>query len=223
MSNINNIVSDRRTSTFKIVDNNGDDILEINASNEVKIGRVGNKTTLVNAAGFLTVGGLYAGISDGVVINNTVEQSVLPTSGVGSLTVPANRFQVGDSFHCVVAGNCVFDKDDTIQIKLKENGNILAQTPVFDLEGAQSGDNAFEIEIDFTIRSIGATGSIATNFDFTYNKSGVDSKDFRGTRAMDVQSIDTTVSSTLDITVQFPTNVTPSSLQTRLFRLQKVY
>jgi len=180
-----------------------------------------NNVSSIN--GLTPQGGVYSGTSDGVVINNTTEQSVLPASGVGSLTIPANGFSVGDCFHCVVAGDCSFDKDDTIQIKLKENGSILAQTPVFDLEDAQAGDNAFEIEIDFTIRSIGATGSIATNFDFTYNKTGVDSKDFRGTRAMDVQTIDTTVSSTLDITVQFPTNITPSSLQTRLFRLQKVF
>ena len=185
-----------------------------------------DNNNIINVAGInnlTAVGGVYAGTSDGTLINNTVEQSVLPGSGVGSLSIPPNGFAVGDCFHCVVAGDCVFDKDDTIQIKLKENGNILAQTPIINLEDAQAGDNAFEIEIDFTIRSIGALGSIATNFDFTYNKDGVESKDFRGTRAMDVQPIDTTVSSTLDISVQFPTNVTPSSLQTRLFRLQKVY
>ena len=180
-----------------------------------------NNVSSIN--GFTPQGGVYSGTSDGVVINNTTEQSVLPTSGVGILTIPANGFSVGDCFHCVVAGDCSFDKNDNIQIKLKENGSILAQTPIFNLEDAQSGGNAFEIEIDFTIRSIGVGGSIATNFDFTYNKDGVDSKDFRGTRAMDVQTIDTTVSSTLDITVQFPTNITPSSLQTRLFRLQKVF
>ena len=185
-----------------------------------------DNNNIINVAGInnlTAVGGVYAGTSDGTLINNTVEQSVLPGSGVGSLSIPPNGFAVGDCFHCVVAGDCVFDKDDTIQIKLKENGNILAQTPIINLEDAQAGDNAFEIEIDFTIRSIGALGSIATNFDFTYNKDGIESKDFRGTRAMDVQPIDTTVSSTLDISVQFPTNVTPSSLQTRLFRLQKVY
>ena len=180
-----------------------------------------NNVSSINS--FTPQGGVYSGTSDGIVINNTTEQSVLPASGVGSLTIPANAFSVGDCFHCVVAGDCSFDKDDNIQIKLKENGNILAQTPIFNLEDAQAGDNAFEIEIDFTIRSIGASGSIATNFDFTYNKDGTDSKDFRGTRAMDVQTIDTTVTSTLDITVQFPTNITPSTLQTRLFRLQKVF
>jgi phage gp45-like len=184
-----------------------------------------NNNNIINVSGingFTPVGGIYAGTSDGTLINNTTEQSVLPGSGVGSLTIPANTFQVGDSFHCVVAGDCSLENKDEIQIKLKENGNILAQTPVFEVEDANVGGNAFEIEIDFTIRSIGATGSIATNFDFSYNKDGTDSKDFRGTRAMDVQPIDTTVASTLEITVQFPTNVA-SSLQTRLFRLQKVY
>jgi hypothetical protein len=187
---------------------------DVNSVNNLQVASINNLTPQ---------GGVYSGTSDGVVINNTTEQSVLPTSGVGILTIPANGFSVGDCFHCVVAGDCSFDKDDNIQIKLKENGNILAQTPIINLEDAQAGGNAFEIEIDFTIRSIGASGSIATNFDFTYNKDGIDSKDFRGTRAMDVQTIDTTVSSTLDITVQFPTNITPSSLQTKLFRLQKVF
>jgi hypothetical protein len=193
-------------TSSKNIDMNNNDIENVNSIN-----------------GLTAVGGVYAGTSDGTLIDNTTEQSLLPLSGVGSLTIPANGFSVGDCFHCVVAGDCSFDKADTIQIKLKENGSILAQTPVFALEDAKGANNAFEIEIDFTIRSIGATGSIGTNFDFTYNKTGLDSKDFRGTRAMDVQPIDTTVSSTLDVTVQFPTNVTPSTLQTRLFRLQKVY
>jgi hypothetical protein len=209
------ILLNSATNTIDILNND----LNMNNNNINNV----NNLNVSSINNITPVGGLYAGLSDGVVINNTVEQSVLPATGVGSLTVPANGFQVGDSFHCVVAGDCSFDKDDTIQIKLKENGNILAQTPIIDLEDAQSGDNAFEIEIDFTIRSIGVAGSIATNFDFTYNKAGIDSKDFRGTRAMDVQPINTTVASTLDITAQFPTNVTPSSLQTRLFRLQKVY
>ena len=184
-----------------------------------------DNNNIINVAGInnlTAVGGVYAGTSDGTLINNTVEQSVLPATSVGSLSIPADGFSVGDSFHCVVAGDCSFENKDEIQIKLKENGNILAQTPVFAVEDANAGDNAFEIEIDFTIRSIGATGSIATNFDFTYNKDGTDSKDFRGTRSMDVQPINTTTASTLEITVQFPTNVA-SSLQTRLFRLQKVY
>ena len=51
MSNINNIFSDRSTGTFKIVDNNGDEVIEIDTNNELKIGRGANQITLVNNAG----------------------------------------------------------------------------------------------------------------------------------------------------------------------------
>ena len=55
--NINNIVSDRNTGTFKIVDHNGDDLLEVDANNDLKIGRGANKQTLCTNAGVPNVGG----------------------------------------------------------------------------------------------------------------------------------------------------------------------
>ena len=57
MSNINNIISDRSTGTFKIVDHNGDDVLEVDSNNELKIGRGANKQTLCSNAGVPNVGG----------------------------------------------------------------------------------------------------------------------------------------------------------------------
>lgn len=51
MANINNIVMDRRTNTFKILDHNGEDLLEIDSSNELKIGRGNDKKSLVSNAG----------------------------------------------------------------------------------------------------------------------------------------------------------------------------
>ena len=226
MSNINNIVSDRNTGTFKIVDNNGDALLEVDSNNELKIGRGSNRRTLVNSAGLPQVSntrGLYASISAGTLINNTTIQSLTPSSSVGSLSIPTDGFSIGDCFHLVITGDCVFTNNDEIQITIKQNGNILAQTPAFLLEDANSGNNVFEIEADFNIRSIGAGGSIHTSFEFTYNKASLDSKDFRGTRSNDTQSINTTISSTLDVEFQFITKNGSSSIQTQLFRLQKVY
>jgi len=190
-----------------------------------------NNNSIVNASnlGVLSinnltpVGGLYASTSAGTLIDNTTLQSLTPASSVGSLSVPANGFSVGDCFHLVITGDCVFTNNDEIQITLKQNGNILAQTPVFNLEDANSGDNVFEIEADFNIRSVGATGSIHTSFEFTYNKDSLDSKDFRGTRSNDTQTIDTTIPSTLDVEFQFISKNASSSIQTQLFRLQKVF
>ena len=163
--------------------------------------------------------GLYSGISDGIAITGSTEQSLLPTSGVGSLTVAANTFRVGDTFHLVCAGDIlVGDNVDTITVRLKQNGTILGQLtikmedtidPVF-----------FELEVDFTIRSIGATGQVITNFDFTFNKNLI--KDFRGSRHVKLSTLDTTTSSTLALTAQFSAGAL-SEIQTRLFYLRKQY
>ena len=180
-----------------------------------------NNVSSIN--GITPVGGLYASTSAGILINNTTLTSLTPSSSVGSLSVPPNIFNVGDCFHLVITGDCVFTNNDEIQITLKQNGNILAQTPIFSLEDANGGNNVFEIEADFNIRSIGATGSIHTSFEFTYNKDSLDSKDFRGTRSNDTQPINTTIVSALDVEFQFITKNASSSIQTQLFRLQKVF
>ena len=40
MSNVNNIISDRSNGTFKIVDDNGADVLEVDANNDLRLSRV---------------------------------------------------------------------------------------------------------------------------------------------------------------------------------------
>ena len=168
-------------------------------------------------------GGLYAGTSAGTALNTTTLTTLTPTTSVGSLTVPANGFSVGDSYHLVVAGDCDFFNNDTVQITLRYDGTNLAQSTVFAVENANGSNNVFEIEADFTIRSIGATGSVHTSGEFTYNKDSVDSKDFRGIRFNDTQVIDTTATATLDVLFQFVSRPGGSTLQTQLFRLGKVY
>lgn len=71
MSNINNIISDRNTGTFKIVDNNGDDLLEID-NNELKIGRGANKTTLCNSSGIPQMGGGGGGAQSSIELGTGV-------------------------------------------------------------------------------------------------------------------------------------------------------
>ena len=168
-------------------------------------------------------GGLYAGTSAGTALNTTTLTTLTPTTSVGSLTVPANGFSVGDSYHLVVAGDCDFFNNDTVQITLRYDGTNLAQSTVFAVENANGSNNVFEIEADFTIRSTGATGTVHTSGEFTYNKDSVDSKDFRGIRFNDTQVIDTTATATLDVLFQFVSRPGGSTLQTQLFRLGKVY
>jgi hypothetical protein len=93
----------------------------------------------------------------------------------------------------------------------------LAQLSV-DMEN--SSNTFFELEADFQIRSLGVSGKIVTNFDFTFNKQLL--KDFKGSRKIQLSTIDTTSASTLTLTAQFAGQLN-STIQTRLFYLRKQY
>ena len=177
-----------------------------------------NNVTTIN--GITPVGGLYSGLSDGALISGSLIGSLLPATGTPSngLSVPANGFKVGDSFHLVCAGDIpVGDKDDIITITLNQDGSQLAQLSV-DME--DSTNTFFELEADFQVRSIGVSGQIVTNFDFTFNKQLL--KDFKGSRKVQLSTIDTTSASTLTLTAQFG-GVYNSTIQTRLFYLRKQF
>tara|TARA_R110000772_G_scaffold17782_1_gene49485 strand:+ start:403 stop:1080 length:678 start_codon:yes stop_codon:yes gene_type:complete len=75
--NINNIVSNRTTNTFKIVDHNGDDVLEVDANNELKIGRGANKQTLCNNAGIpqMSGGGGGGGAQSSIELGTGVQEA----------------------------------------------------------------------------------------------------------------------------------------------------
>ena len=218
------VIADAITATKdnQMVLGNASVIEIVNGGNGVcDLGSVANpfKNLVINQVNSLTpVGGLYSGLSDGVLISGGTLGSMLPASGVGSLTVPANGFAVGDAYHLVCAGDIpVGDKDDVITITLNQDGVQLAQLSV-DME--DSTNTFFELEADFQVRSIGATGSVLTNFDYTFNKQLL--KDFKGSRKVQLSTIDTTSASTLTLTAQF-TGQLNSTCQTRLFYLRKQY
>ena len=172
------------------------------------------------------LGYFYAMLADGPTVQVSggtpdPESSLLP-SGVGdftgTLTVPANGFSVGDSFHFVLAGVCEYDTSNVITLRLKNGGELASLT--MDLENTDNPNVYWELEADFSIRSIGSLGSICTNFDFTFNKR-VD-KDFKGQRNVSVSTIDTTVSNTLDITCEF-TGTADSNMFAQLGYLKKMH
>ena len=151
--------------------------------------------------------GLYAQTVVSATVTGTTETSIVG-SGVGGLTVPANAFKVGDSYHAKIGG-LIGDTSngDDITIFIRSDGTVLASTGLFRLDNTQtiaSGGEGWECELDFTITAIGATGSMCTNGNFAYTKTG--DKKVSGTVFQDVQAIDTTVSNILDITVLWNQN-----------------
>ena len=165
---------------------------------------------------------LYVGLSDSATfLTDGTEQSLLPVTGQGSLSIPGNAFKAGDSFHLVMAGQIlVGDQNDDFTFRVFQDGVILGEITVQLENLAAPGDQSFwEGEVDFTIRKIGLTGTICSNIDWTFNKKTT--KDFKGSRSVTVTAIDTTTPSSLTVTGQV-VGGNGSQLITNLMTLHKV-
>lgn len=162
--------------------------------------------------------GLYAQTVQSPTVTNTTTETTIVGAGVGSLTVPANTFSVGDSYHGKVGGIISGQNGDTIEVHIKSGSTVLASTGSISLEAVTA--LGWELELDFTIATIGATGSICTNGNFAYNRN---TGSLEGFVFQDVEVIDTTASNTLDITVTWGQAKTQDEIYSANFVLYKTY
>jgi hypothetical protein len=169
-----------------------------------------------------SVGGLFSQTGDSPN-NNTILETTLVDGGVGSLTVPANSFAVGDSFSVVMGGKISCSSSSPLTIRIKSGSVILATTGAITLPLIT--DKNWELEISFTIRQIGAAGiaSIVTHGDFLYLRNF--SLNFEGFTFSTTNNttFNTTISNTLDITGQWSTLDAANVLYSEIFTLSKIY
>jgi hypothetical protein len=168
--------------------------------------------------------GLFAQTANSVPITATTIESSLVNGGVGTMSVPANGFAVGDSFHAALSGVMDAANNQTIRIRVKAGSVVLLDSGVQSLSNAII-DDIWTLNIDFTIRQIGAAGvaSIASFGRFTYSKTSNASIEGFGMNTINSTTFDTTVSNTLDITVQWGSNNAENSIYTDVFVLNKTY
>lgn len=147
--------------------------------------------------------GLWTQITDSAdVINTIVETSILGT-GIGTLSVPENTFQIGDTFHLKMCGVISSKNNAQLTIRLHANGLDLATTGILTL--VTSSKQVWELAVDFTIRQIGGIGiaEIVTNGNFNYK--GNASASFEGVnfRGINNSTFNTTIPNTLDVVAQW--------------------
>lgn len=167
--------------------------------------------------------GLFSQTADGTAVTNTTTPTNILGSGVGSLTVPANAFQVGDSFHCNIKGQISALNNETLVIELKSGSVILATSGLLTLPSMTS--QPFELEADFTIRAIGGTttASIFTCAEFNYIQNSGTSFQGKMFQSLNNTTFDTTISNTLEVDVTWGTANASNSIQTRLTNLRRIY
>lgn len=167
--------------------------------------------------------GLYAQTYDSTPITATTSELSLIGAGLGTLSVPANSFKVGDSFVAKLYGHITCVGTATIEIRIKSGSVLLADTGVIALD--VTTNKHWNIEVNFTIRSLGiaSVGSIVSGGLFSYIKnSGLN---FEGSNFVTLNNttFDTTILNTLDVTAQWNTNNAGNNIYSDIFVLNKIY
>lgn len=167
--------------------------------------------------------GLYAQTSLGTIISATITETSLIGLGVGTLSVPANAFQVGDSFNLKMCGYLSCANGETIHIRIKSNGILIIDTGIFQMKACTN--KYFELFSDFTITKIGVAGvaELFANGQYSYNQDSNTNLEGNNFASISNTTFNTTIINTLTITAQWGSANTNNSIQSQNFVLQKVY
>ena len=168
--------------------------------------------------------GLYAQTANSTIITNTTVESSLINGGVGSLTVPANGFKVGDSFRAVFGGVMNADNNENITIRVDSGPIVLLDSGLQNL-GSSIINDVWSLNIDFTIRQIGPAGvaSIVVLGSFHYTKTNNSSVQGFGFNEVNNTTFDTTIPNAIDVTAQWQVASTGNSIYSDIFILNKTY
>jgi hypothetical protein len=168
--------------------------------------------------------GLFAQTANSTIITNTTAESSLINGGVGTLTIPANGFSVGDSFRAVFGGVINANNNQTIRIRVKAGSIILLDSGLQNL-GSAVIDDVWSLNIDFTIRQIGTAGvaSIVSLGSFHYTKTNNASVQGFGFNVVNNTTFSTTISNVLDVTAEWGAASTGNNIYSDIFVLNKTY
>lgn len=133
-------------------------------------------------------------------VANTVTETSLIDGGVGSLTLPANFFNVGKTLKFELLGFHSAVTNPTIRMRVKIGSVVLCDTGA--VNSANSTNDLVQLNAIITGYTTGATGSVHGHG--YYQELGSGFNNFQMVNTSPV-TIDTTVSNTVDITVEWGT------------------
>lgn len=177
-----------------------------------------------NLAPFPTVYGLFAQTGNSVTVSATTVETTLIDGGVGTLTVGPNQFQIGDSFRADFGGLLSSRNGDDITIRVKTTaGVILADSGPQNMDGGTN--DVWQFSVNFTVRQTGTTGNaeIVSLGVFHTTKQSNSSQTGFAFNTVNNTTFDTTISNTLNVTVQFSTDNVLNAIYSDIFVLNKIY
>lgn len=175
-----------------------------------------------------TVFGLFAQTGNSFVVTGITEDSIID-GGVGTLFVPANSFQIGDTFKAEFGGLISNKSNENLTLKIKSlTGNttgytILSQGTSPNL--SLSSNEVWQMSITFTVRKTGTAGnaSIVTLGVFHTNKTAGGGQEGFAFNTVNNTTFDTTVDNRLDVTLQWGSNNSQNIIYSDIFVLNKIF
>jgi hypothetical protein len=176
-----------------------------------------------NLAPFPTVFGLFAQTGNSVSVSATTVETTIIDGGVGTLTVGANQFQIGDSFRADFGGLLSAKNNDTLRIRVKAGSVILADSGPQTM--TTSNNDVWQFSVNFTVRQLGVAGvaDIVALGVFHTTKQSNGSQTGFAFNTVNNTTFDTTISNTLNVTAQWSSNSIENSIYSDIFVLNKIY
>ena len=148
-------------------------------------------------------------------VTNTVSETTLFGTGVGSLIFGANTLQAGDVIRCKVYGkysNLELSGTEDVTFKIKLNSSTFV-TGTLTLLGT-STDWDFQFDFDIIVQTIGASGRFILGGGALVDQRASSFADYHGLTNTATTTINTTIAQTLDITAQWSSASTDYSIST---------
>ena len=168
--------------------------------------------------------GKFTMLTPSTNVTGTGEQSILDGTGLGSLSVPANGFSVGDTFRVTLRGYLGAHNNDTLSVNIYTNGTtLLASTGAMSMPTITS--KAFELVVDFVIGAIGGSmvASVTLAGGISYNKDSANIYEGQDFVSVNNTTFDTTILNLLDVKAQFSSSNPANEIQSFIGILEKTY
>ena len=173
--------------------------------------------------------GLYSQTGSSAPVSGSA--SNFPTSGslldggVGTLTVPANGFKVGESFQSKLAGKINISNGHTLDIQFKADGSTLVDTGEVTMAKSTDGQN-WALDVTFIIQNTGSAGvaSILSTGQLTVRKDAAGETVTEIFSDINSTTFDTTIENTLSVQAILDSAcIASENIYSELFILYKVF
>lgn len=154
-------------------------------------------------------------------VQNTVTETSLVGTGVGSATIKANSSGIGTTYRLSMCGYISNTATPFAQVKVKIGSITVFDTTSTGMFGITS-NQPFKVNAVFTVRTLGASGTVIGQGEFEYATSASTQYQIMFQANTATSTIDTTVDQTVDITFTWGTANASNSINSTNFTLERL-